>query len=63
MFPFPALVFFNRHEHAQPQSAFRNLDTFLLAFRICASSAVGRSYLYKYLSPRSREDLLQVRIE
>lgn len=47
MFPFPALVFFNGNEHAQSQRAFRNFNTLLLAFRICASRAVAGSYLYK----------------
>lgn len=47
MFPFPSLVFFNSHEHAQSQRAFGNLNTFLLAFRIRASRAVARSDLYE----------------
>ena len=47
MFPFPGLVLFNGNEHAQSQRAFRNLDTLILAFRICASRAVAGSYLYE----------------
>ena len=47
MFPFPGLVFFDRNEHAQSQRAFRNLDTLILAFRICTSRAIGGSYLYE----------------
>ena len=47
MFPFPGLVFLNGHEHAQSQRAFGNLNTFLLAFRICASRTVARSELYE----------------
>ena len=64
MFPFPGLVFLNGNEHAQSQRALGNLNTLLLAFRICASRAVCRSYLYgESLSQRSIEDLLQVQLK